>query len=220
MLEFSKTFQKYKHLVAEIDAVVDKVKGSYPDCVRCELYCSDCCNAVFDLTLVESVYINYKFYQLIPEEVQKEILERAEPSDRKFYRIQHNARKMHIYQSKSQDEILNFLAEERIRCPFLNASETCDFYSFRPITCRVYGIPTSFGGSAHICGRSDFKEGQPYPTVNMDSIHQRLLNLSREMIEETGLEDQELHRSLAPVSTSLLQIYDEDFFRKKGSGGD
>jgi len=78
MLNLSKTFEKYEALVVEIDKIFKGMQGSHKDCMRCEIHCSDCCHAVFDLTLVEAVYISHHFNKSLSEKEREPILERAE----------------------------------------------------------------------------------------------------------------------------------------------
>jgi Fe-S-cluster containining protein len=212
MLDFSKTFEKYEALVAQADKVFTAVQDAHPDCVRCEIHCCDCCYAVFDLTLIESVYMNYHFNRSLTRRERRPILRRAERADRKFYQIKHKLQKMYIGHGKTPDEVLLQLAHERVPCPLLNDEKLCDLYARRPITCRVYGIPTSIGGKAHICGESGFKEGTAYPTVNLDNMNDRLIELSKDLLKEIGSKTAKMHMSLVPVSTALMDTYDKEYF--------
>ena len=54
-------FNKYEALVAQADGAFERVKSAYTDCVKCEEKCADCCFALFDLTLIEALYIHHKF---------------------------------------------------------------------------------------------------------------------------------------------------------------
>ncbi len=54
-------FKKYEALVSKAEAVFEQVKSKFPDEVKCKEGCSDCCHALFDLTLVEALYINFRF---------------------------------------------------------------------------------------------------------------------------------------------------------------
>jgi hypothetical protein len=212
MLDFSKTFEKYEALVAQADKIFAAVQGAHKDCVRCEMYCCDCCYAVFDLTLIESVYMNYHFNKSLTRRERRPILRRAEKADRKFYQIKQKLQKMYIDQGKSPDEVFFHLAQERVPCPLLNDEKLCDLYVRRPITCRVYGIPTSIGGTARICGESGFKEGTSYPTVNLDNMNDRLLELSKDLLQEIGSKRSKIHMGLVPVSAALTTTYDEEYF--------
>lgn len=212
MLDFSKTFERYEALVSEVDKMFAAVQEAYKDCVRCKIHCCDCCYAVFDLTLIESVYVNHHFNKSLIRSERRPILRRAEKADRKFYQIKRKLQKMHVKEGKPEEEVLLQLAQERVQCPLLNGEKLCDLYASRPITCRVYGIPTSIGGTPHICGESGFQEGVAYPTVNLDNMNKRLFELSKDLLQEIGAQRSNRHMSLVPVSAALMIPYDETYF--------
>jgi hypothetical protein len=212
MLNFSKTFARYETLVSEVDKIFNAMQEAHKDCVRCKIYCCDCCYAVFDVTLIESVYINYHFNNSLTRKERRTILKRAERADRQYYQIKQKLQKMYIHQGKSPEDVLSYLAEERVPCPLLNDKKLCDLYERRPITCRVYGIPTSIGGVPHICKESGFKEGTAYPTVNLDNMNDRLFQLSKELLQEMGSTRSKIHMGLVPVSVALMTTYDEKYF--------
>ena len=212
MLDFSKTFEKYQALVSEVDKIFKAVHDAHEDCVRCEIHCCDCCYAVFDVTLIESVYMNHHFNRSLPRKERRPILRRAEKADRQYYQIKKKLQKMYIDKGKPPEEVLDQLAQERVACPLLNDEKLCDLYDRRPITCRVYGIPTSIGGKSHICGTSHFKEGTPYPTINLDRVNDRLFELSKELLQEIGSKRLKMHMSLVPVSAVLMSTFDKKYF--------
>lgn len=212
MENFSKTFEQYEALVAQVDKIFTSMQEAHKDCVSCKTYCCDCCYAVFDVTLIEAAYINHQFNKLLDRKDRRKILRRAEKADRKFYQIKRKLQKMYVEEEKSQEEVLHHLAEERVPCPLLNDEKLCDLYVGRPITCRVYGIPTSIRGKPHICGESGFKEGTPYPTVNLDNMNKRLIELSKDLLREIGASNPTMHMRLVPVSAALMTDYDEEYF--------
>jgi Fe-S-cluster containining protein len=212
MVNFSKTFEQYESLVAQVDKIFTAMQQAHKDCVSCKTYCCDCCYAVFDVTLIEAAYINHQFNKALDRKERRKILRRAEKADRKFYQIKRKLQKMYVKEEKSQEEILYYLAEERVPCPLLNDEKLCDLYAGRPITCRVYGIPTSIGGKPHICGESGFKEGTAYPTVNLDNMNKRLVEMSKDLLREIGSNNPTMHMRLVPVSAALMTSYDEEYF--------
>ncbi|MEJ2068705.1 MAG: YkgJ family cysteine cluster protein, partial [Deltaproteobacteria bacterium] len=188
------------------------VQESHRDFVACKVHCCDCCYAVFDLTLIESVYVNYHFNASLSRDERRPIVRRAEKADRKYYQIKQKLQKMYIDEGRPAEEVFHRLAQERVRCPLLNDQDLCDLYLWRPITCRVYGIPTSFGGTAHICEQCGFKQGVGYPTVNMDKMNDRLFELSEALVKEIGATRSKIHMGLVPVSTAVTTDYDEKYF--------
>ncbi len=158
-VDLTSYFRKYEALVAQADGAFDRVKNAHADCVKCEEKCADCCFALFDLTLIEALYIHHKFNEKYQGSEKAEILEKSNRADRRIYKIKREAYK-DLQAGKNEGEILAAMALERVRCPLLNEKELCDLYEYRPITCRFYGVPTAIGGAGHTCGKSGFKQGR------------------------------------------------------------
>jgi Fe-S-cluster containining protein len=208
--DFTPYFKKYEALVSKSDEAFEHVKQVYAECVKCEEKCSDCCYALFDLTLIEALYINHKFNEKIKSSQKADLLEKANRVDRHIHKIKRQAYK-DLQAGKSEDEILAGLARERVRCPLLNEAELCDLYENRPLTCRFYGIPTAIGGQGHTCGMSAFKQGEQYPTANLDFINNQLQQLSAELIRDLKSRYVKLADMLVPLSMALINVYDEDY---------
>jgi Fe-S-cluster containining protein len=209
-MEFPIFFDKYKKIVAAADKVFEQIKNDYPDCVKCKMECSDCCHALFDISLLEALYISLKFREKYNGSVLDQLLEKANKADRKIYKLKKDAYR-DFKDGKDEAAIFEKMAEERVRCPMLNESNQCDIYEFRPITCRLYGIPTAIGGEGHTCGLSGFTKGKSYPTANLDSIHQALFNISTELVAHIRSKYSKLSEMVVPLSMALLTIYDEEF---------
>jgi Fe-S-cluster containining protein len=197
--------------VAASDAAFDRVKQAHAECVRCKEGCSDCCHAIFDLTLIEALYINHRFKEKFKGAVKAEMEEKASHADRQMVKIKRKAHQ-DLLAGKPEEEILTDLARERVRCPLLNTQDLCDLYDHRPLTCRFYGIPTAIGGKGHTCGLSGFKQGEKYPTVNLDAIHARLQEISAELVLDLQSRFIKLADILVPLSTVLVTDYDEIYF--------
>lgn len=207
-LDFSPFFKQYEELLIAADTVFDRVRGEYPDCVKCTIGCSECCHALFDLTLIEALYINHHFNKKFQGQDRESLIEKANRADRDVYKIKRKAYK-EFKEGKDEGEILMEMAEERVRCPLLSESDQCDLYEHRPITCRFYGIPTAIGGKGHTCGISGFVEGEPYPTVNLDKIHKRLYEISESLVKEIGSKYAKLGEMLVPLSMAVLTVYND-----------
>lgn len=209
--EMEAVFRKYEALVTQVDEVFEKVKNQHPELVNCKLECSDCCHALFDITLVEALYINKKFIESMLEEKKAVILEKSNKVDRTIYQLKRKSFKAVDSGQKSEEQVLLEMAAERVRCPLLNDDNQCDLYDFRPLTCRLYGIPTSIGGRGYTCGLSGFKEGESYPTVNLDPVYSKLQELSYEMVLVIKSRHVKMGSVLMPLSMALLTVFDESY---------
>jgi Fe-S-cluster containining protein len=209
-IDFMPYFEKYQKIVKQVDELFERVQKEHPECVTCKIKCADCCHALFDLSLIEAIYINYQINNLIKGKGKSRLMEKANQADRKTHRIKRQAYKSKTA-GKDETEILMDIAAERVRCPLLNDDEMCDLYEHRPITCRLYGIPTSIGGRSHTCGKSGFVEGKPYPAVNLDVIHQRLYDISNELVREIKTKYVKMADMLLPISMAILTDFDEEY---------
>jgi len=217
--DFTPYFQRYEALVQQVDQVFDNMQQEFSDCVTCSRGCCDCCFALFDLSFIEALYINHRFNETHQGRSRALIIERANRADRETYRIKRKAHKAHGTGVEEAD-ILKMVATERVRCPMLNDQDSCDPYEFRPITCRLYGIPTSINGEGHTCGLTHFKEGRSYPTANLDAIHQHLYKLSAELVADLRSKYVQMADMLIPVSMALLTDYDATYLGLPGSDED
>jgi Fe-S-cluster containining protein len=207
-------FEKYKAIVDQVDAVFKRVQEEHQSCVSCKVGCSDCCHALFDLTLIEALYIKNQFDKVFKDKARALVLERANEADRAVYRLKRKAFKDHE-DGKPENEILEAMAAQRVRCPLLNTDDKCDLYADRPITCRLYGVPTVIGDKAHTCGLSGFEQGKSYPTVRLDAIQRKLQELSQELAQDIGSRYPKLAELLVPVSMALLTEYTEEYLGVK-----
>jgi Fe-S-cluster containining protein len=208
--DFEPYFKRYQAIAALADEAFERVRKGYSECMTCRLGCSDCCHALFDLTFIEAIYLNRKFYEVISKQSRQDLFNKANRADRTIHKIKRQAQKS-VKQGKSDEEVLLALGEERVRCPLLNHDNQCDLYEHRPIICRLYGIPLNIGGTARICSLTKFRDGVQYPTVNVEAIQQRLYNLSAELVRDLNSKFPGLVDLLVPVSMALLTDYDEEY---------
>lgn len=209
-LDFESFFNKYEALLKQADEIFRQIEETYPENVTCKIGCSDCCHALFDLTLIEALYINVRFNKELEENKQRQIIEKANRADREIYRLKRKAFKT-FNSGVAEAEILEMMAKERVRCPLLNETEQCDLYPYRPITCRYYGLPTQIGGTVHICGKTGFVTGEKYTTVRMDRVQQKLYELSKELTDSLKSRYVQLSEILLPLSMAILTEFNEDY---------
>lgn len=211
-------FEAYRQLRASSDRLFERIEAQYPSCVTCRPGCSDCCHALFDLSLVEAMHINEAFKNKFDYgPLRSAILERASSQDRELTRLKremfHNEK-----EGRPVGEIMNKAACARMRCPLLDENDRCLMYDERPITCRLYGVPVDIGGKSHVCGYSAFQPGQDYPAVQLAKIQARLEELSGAIAMATG-SPFGLSDIYVPLSMALLTKYDDAWFGLDKKGG-
>jgi Fe-S-cluster containining protein len=209
-MDLTTYFQAYEALVQKADAAFERVKEAFPDCVRCHRECADCCYALFDLSLVEAMYINRRFFEFFQGGERDALLEKANRADRQLVRIKRDAAKA-LEAGREEAEVLEELARNRVRCPLLNDDNLCALYAYRPITCRLYGIPTAIAGRGYTCGLSGFEPGKPYPTVQLDQIQSKLQEISASLLRDIRSRHIKLADLLVPLSMALLTEYNDAY---------
>ncbi len=207
-IDLTPYFEKYEALVTTADTAFDRIKNAYADCVECEEKCADCCFALFDLTLIEALYIHHRFNEKYRDSKKVELLEKANRADRRIYKVKRTAYQ-DLQSGRNEGEILAQMAFERVRCPLLNEKDLCDLYDYRPLTCRFYGVPTAIGGAGHTCGKSGFKQGEKYPTVNLDSVHSQLQQISAELLRDIQSRNIKRADLLIPLSSAMIMDFDD-----------
>ncbi|RLB77399.1 MAG: hypothetical protein DRH15_11345, partial [Deltaproteobacteria bacterium] len=145
-------FRNYELLADRAEEAFRKIAEAYPKEVKCKLHCDDCCHAVFGLFLIEAAYLKYHFDRLDPQ-VIRQALVRCNDAERALRRLE-----VKLQRYGDDPEMQSYVfASERVRCPLLSEDRQCIVYDHRPITCRVYGIPTKVRGKTRVCSKSGFE---------------------------------------------------------------
>lgn len=205
-------FQKYENLVQSVDQIFKKIKDDYPQHVKCDQGCTDCCFALFDLSLIEALYLNQKFNEL-DHDLKNLILIESDKADRKIHKIKKDIYKAH-QGGAGEQEILEKVSRIKVRCSLLKENK-CALYEYRPITCRLYGIPMDVGNMTAACSESGFEPGEKYPGVHMNKIQEKLAAMSKEVATAINSRYSDLHSMLVPVSMCLLTDYTREYLGVK-----
>ncbi len=133
--------RRHDELVERLDAWSHAIHARYAAHMRCGQGCAQCCHGLFDISIYDALRIA-KGFAALSAETKDTIAERASA--------------IQAILTKSQPDLpppffLDGLAPERIDaiadfvgsvpCPFLDTGNACLIYEFRPITCRLEGIP-------------------------------------------------------------------------------
>jgi Fe-S-cluster containining protein len=215
MMNVNPLFRSYELLVDKADEAFEKMKEDHGSQMACEAHCSDCCHAVFGLFLIEAAYLKEHFDRLDPEK-KKEALMRCNETERGLKRVE---KKLEVHQ-EDPEMMASILSRERIRCPLLDSDQECVLYAHRPITCRVYGIPTKIHGKARVCGRTKFQKGLFYPAFDLDGMYRYLFELSKELLTMAGSKDLDRAALLVSVPRAIGVSVDELTHETSGTRGE
>ncbi|MBU1247306.1 MAG: YkgJ family cysteine cluster protein [Proteobacteria bacterium] len=209
-LDFTPYFKRYEAIMEKVEEAFGQIQSQTGDMVRCGKGCSDCCYALFDLTMVEAIYLSHHFRATFSGMKKSELMERADKADREVNRMKRQLFRA-TQEGVTTSEILRQVAETRMRCPLLGDDDLCELYEHRPLTCRSYGVPLAIGGEVRTCGKSGFQPGTPYPTIQIEKLQDSLMAISAELAKSINSRYVELGTMLLPPSMAIITEFDEEF---------
>jgi len=134
-------FERYGNLLREVDLWFAASLAHHPADIACHQGCSACCRGLFDITLLDALYLRSGFDRL-PEGIRSAVLPRAK------VRLDDITECWPLF---SAPWLLNPIPEQEwdaimpdddeIPCVLLSEEGTCLVYDYRPMTCRLNGIP-------------------------------------------------------------------------------
>ena len=189
--------RNYEALVAGADQAFRTMQDQYPSLVVCKPHCSDCCHAVFGVFPIEAAHLRSHFEKL-DRKKRRLALSRASKADRELDRMKEGVEK-----ESEGNGVPDSVARARIRCPLLQDNLECLLYENRPITCRVYGIPTGIKGQGHVCSKAGFSKGETYPAFDLDSLNHKLYGLSKGFLQMVGAGDRADASLLVSISKAI-----------------
>lgn len=204
MMIIEDIFDEYEQFAANAERAFAQVRRGHADLVKCRESCSDCCNSVFGLFLVESLYLNRHFSRL-DRKTRRELASRADQAERDLREME---KRLSVLDEEPEKKALA-MASERLRCPLLGTDDRCVLYDRRPVTCRAYGIPTVINGKIHSCWKAGFEKGRPYPAFNLDQAYRELYGLSGKILKRAGQGDTGRASLLLSVSRSIKETAEE-----------
>ncbi len=162
-------------------------------CDGCQDNC--CLTRFYHHTYLEYFYLRRSFKKLAPE-LKNEIITRAEAVCREAARV-----------DRQEPAV-------RLMCP-VNADGLCRLYPFRPMICRLHGIPHELKKPGQKVtpgpGCSTFDErcgGQDYVKFDRTPFYFAVANLENEFKQATGLEGR-IKMTVAEMILSIAQNTDD-----------
>lgn len=116
-VDLSLFFSDYESLIKNIDTQIDtQIENTIIQCGKTE---QTCCSEMFDLQLIEVLYLHSKINKQVSSAQRQVFIERAVKTHKR----------------------------QRLLCPF-NGGSGCEIYEIRPTRCRIYGAP-GFSADKH-----------------------------------------------------------------------
>lgn len=132
---------RYGALLSEVDAWFQRCLEQHPDLIACRNGCSECCRGLFDITLLDAFYLKRGFDKL-PEHLKIELVRTASRRLELLSEVNPAFVQPWLLNGIPEDDWEELMPEEDdTPCLLLSATGGCLVYDFRPMTCRLNGIP-------------------------------------------------------------------------------
>lgn len=141
MKDLEKILNSYGSLLAEVDSWFARCLAAQPQAIACGAGCAECCRGLFDITLLDACYLKYGFDRLdlrMQAVVRTKALERL----KELQLLWPDLAAPYILNYQPEEEWEELMPEEdETPCPLVDNEGRCILYDFRPMTCRLNGIP-------------------------------------------------------------------------------
>jgi hypothetical protein len=140
VVDLSTYFTEYEALVQKTDEDVKKAAKTNDGIHRCGLESDECCFQYVDLRLIEVIYLNNKMNRTLKSDVRSEVIQKAVEVHKKTRALQRVSENKGEDPEANKKNLMAAYNKENILCP-LNMESKCCLYPYRPIRCRIYGVP-------------------------------------------------------------------------------
>lgn len=133
--------EQYGGLLKEVDAWFTNASANYPEQIRCGKGCSGCCRALFDITLLDALYLQQGLIDL-PHAVKERVLSKAELRVASIRTLWPEFSHPYLLNHRTEEEWQELMPEDdETPCILLDGNGICLVYDWRPMTCRLHGLP-------------------------------------------------------------------------------
>lgn len=133
--------ERYGKLLQEVDRWFDGCIQRHGDLIACNRGCSACCRGLFDITILDALYLRSGI-DALPEAVQQSLRRKAADRLAALAAINPSFVSPWILNRIPEDEWEALMPEEdETPCLLLGEDGSCLVYGQRPMTCRLNGIP-------------------------------------------------------------------------------
>nr|WP_320048484.1 YkgJ family cysteine cluster protein [uncultured Desulfuromonas sp.] len=130
----------YQSLLAQVDQWFDDAASSLGPSLGCHIGCSDCCRGLFDITLPDALLLQMGFSTLETSR-REQVLERCRARLKQLQQQWPELAAPYLLNHLQQRPWQTMPEHDATPCPLLNDQGECLVYAWRPLTCRLHGLP-------------------------------------------------------------------------------
>ena len=138
-----------RDVVETIDATLARAARLAGPNLACRPGCSECCIGPFPINRLDASRLRQGLEELRDKDPQRAaaVVERARRTVDQLAKDFPGDPTTGRLSGEEAEEDRFFEAHSALPCPVLDpATQTCDLYAHRPVSCRTYGPPVTFGG--------------------------------------------------------------------------
>lgn len=136
-----KILTQYGQLLSSVDQWFNRCLSITPPVIHCGKGCSSCCRGLFDITLLDAFYLKQGF-DALETELKQRVIERAEGRLAAVKVIWPEFVLPYTLNHRPDEEWQEIMPEDdESPCVLLDDHGQCLLYHYRPMTCRLHGIP-------------------------------------------------------------------------------
>ena len=133
--------KQYGKLLSEVDIWFSRSMDRYPEHILCGKGCSGCCRGLFDITLLDACYLQRGF-NLLPLDIRINVSRIAKERVDSIRKLWPEFDQPYLLNHRSEDDWQQIMPEDdETPCLLLDDSGNCLIYEYRPMTCRLHGLP-------------------------------------------------------------------------------
>lgn len=131
----------YAALLSSVDRWFARAAEAAGKAVVCSRGCSDCCRGLFDITLLDACLLKRGFDRL-PAPAREQATDKALTRVEVMQAVRPDLEHPYILNVWPEDEWEELMPDEdETPCPLLDDDGNCLVYDYRPMTCRLHGLP-------------------------------------------------------------------------------
>lgn len=175
-------FAEYEAVIRKVTEDIQAARKQVPEFVSCGDESDSCCFGYFEVPLIEAIYFSNRMNRSLKSNLRKQVIHDAVEIGKYSRKIKARLFENGVGEDNSGQKLADEYNRQGFRCP-LNHDQRCLLNDFRPLRCRLHGLPSG--------------------PIDLGLISGTLQNISRNIFLSLSgyfLEEGELSFSLADIA--------------------